>query len=151
MVEAIQSIPPANVNIYNEQKSETNGQKFQTESKNEKPAVTNNLFIVNNNSAETSKTDENSTETAQKTTEKEKEKKSNSDFDKLASQLKDYLGEDNVMIEFSIDKETKRMVMRLIDRQTDEVIKQYPPEVSLKIARIVASTMEDSHVTNATV
>ena len=73
------------------------------------------------------------------------------DFNKLADKLKSVLGENDLAIEFSMDKDLNRMVMKVINSDTNEVVKQYPPDVTLKIARIVASTMGNGHVANATV
>lgn len=38
-------------------------------------------------------------------------------------------------IHFSIDDETKKVVIRIVDSSTDEVIRQIPPEELLNIAR----------------
>jgi uncharacterized FlaG/YvyC family protein len=40
------------------------------------------------------------------------------------------------------------MIMQVKDNDTHEVIRQYPPEVSLKIARILNDTMDMGHVAN---
>jgi len=42
-------------------------------------------------------------------------------------------GGDNELT-FSRDRETKRMVVQLVDRKTDEVISQIPPEYVLRLA-----------------
>lgn len=70
-------------------------------------------------------------------------------FEKLAEKLKPLLEEQNLSIEFAQDFDTKKMIMKIINNETDEVIKQLPPEVSLKIARIVSSQLENGSVTNA--
>jgi len=43
------------------------------------------------------------------------------------------------------------MIMQVIDSKTNEVIHQFPPEISLKIARIVANTLENWNFANAKV
>ncbi len=73
------------------------------------------------------------------------------DYNKLADKLKSVLGENDLAIEFYMDKDLNRMVMKLINSDTNEVVQQFPPDVTLKIARIVASTMGNGNVTNATV
>ncbi len=75
-------------------------------------------------------------------------KQTNNDFSKLSAKLNEMIQEDNKSIEFKIDEETNKLIMRVIDNETDEVIQQYPPEISLKIARFVASTLENSNLTN---
>lgn len=68
-----------------------------------------------------------------------------------ALKLKDLLGEENMAIEFTTDKDTKKLIMRLIDNKTNEIIQQFPPEIALKIARIVQSTLGNPFFTNAKV
>lgn len=74
--------------------------------------------------------------------------RSNNDFNKLSEKLTEMLEEDHKSIEFTIDDETNKLIMKVIDTDTDEVIQQYPPEIALKIARFVASTLENSNLTN---
>lgn len=81
----------------------------------------------------------------------ESESKNTPDYKEIVAKLKNFLDEYNQTIEFTLDKETNKMIMRVIDNITKEVIQQFPPEVTLKIARIVASTMETGTVTNAKV
>jgi flagellar protein FlaG len=59
-------------------------------------------------------------------------------FNDLASKLQEMLDTDNVALEFSLDDSTKKMILKVIDNETKEVVRQYPPEIALKIARIVS-------------
>jgi uncharacterized FlaG/YvyC family protein len=43
------------------------------------------------------------------------------------------------------------MILKIIDQSTKEVVKQLPPEISLKIARIVSNSMESGQLANATI
>ena len=85
----------------------------------------------------------------------EKQKKSESeqikqaDFSKLSEQLKKLVDYDTRSMVFAVDEETKKMIIKVIDNKTNEVISQYPSDVSLKIARFVASTLDSGNVTNA--
>ena len=72
-------------------------------------------------------------------------------FSELAAKLRTFLDQENLAIEFSRDKSTKKMIMKIIDSKTQEIIRQYPPDITLKIARIVAQTLEQGQVTNAKV
>ena len=72
-------------------------------------------------------------------------------FDEIGKKLSSLLEQDNVSIEFSLDKETKKMIMKIINNSTQELIQQIPPEIALKIARIVASTIEQGLVADAKV
>lgn len=73
------------------------------------------------------------------------------DYKKFESEIKHFLAQNNLAIEFSIDEQTKKMVMKLIDDETKEVVKQFPSEVSLQIARMLTSSSEGGSITNAIV
>lgn len=71
-------------------------------------------------------------------------------YDKLADSLKDFLSDTNLAIEFSIDEKSKKMIMKLVDNKTQEVVQQFPPEIALQVARIVSNSME-KNITDAKV
>lgn len=73
------------------------------------------------------------------------------DYKTLGAKLSNLLNSEDVILEFNTDSKTKKMVLRLIDSKTQEVIEQYPPEESLKIARIVSSFSEGGEIANAKV
>lgn len=74
-----------------------------------------------------------------------------SGFADLSDKLKEILKDANMYLEFSKDKETNKIILKLIDQETGEVVEQYPEEVSLKIARYISATLGNGQVTNATV
>jgi uncharacterized FlaG/YvyC family protein len=78
-------------------------------------------------------------------------KNKTADFSELSNQLHSMLDNQDLQVQFSMDKESKKMIMQVIDSKTKEVVQQFPPEVSLKIARIVSNSLETGHVTNAKV
>lgn len=45
----------------------------------------------------------------------------------------------NLFVEFRFEKDTNQFVMKLIDEETKEVVRQVPAEVMLKIAKIISS------------
>lgn len=73
------------------------------------------------------------------------------DYDKIAKRLEEIINDENLMIQFTRDDQTKKMIFKLINAETKEVVQQIPPEVALKIARYIASTLEDKNVANAKV
>lgn len=85
------------------------------------------------------------------TNEKEKidDKEIKVNYVKFENEVKSFLKEKNLAIEFAIDNETKKMVMKLIDEGTKEIIKQFPSDVSLHIARMLSSTLDTGKITNA--
>lgn len=46
----------------------------------------------------------------------------------VAQQLQDFVGEMNKGLEFSVDKDSGRDVIKVIDRKSGDLIKQYPTE-----------------------
>jgi len=68
----------------------------------------------------------------------------------FADELSNYIGDENLSLEFSKDDETKQMIMKLVNGKTNEVVKQFPPEISLKIARILSGT-QSGNLANAKV
>jgi uncharacterized FlaG/YvyC family protein len=75
---------------------------------------------------------------------KDKESLSKIDFKELGKKLQSLIGDDNVTFEFSLDKETKKMILKLIDPNTKEVVQQFPSEIALKIARIVSAGLSNN-------
>jgi len=73
------------------------------------------------------------------------------DYDKIARRLQEIIADESLMVQFTRDDVTKKMIFKLINTKTKEVVQQIPPEVALKIARYVASTLEDKNVANAKV
>lgn len=62
--------------------------------------------------------------------------------DEIAKQLED----ETLIAKFSTDKETDKLILKIINAETEEVVRQYPPEVSLKIARIVNNMIKSNSV-----
>lgn len=73
------------------------------------------------------------------------------DSDKIETEITKLLEEDTLEAQFSTDKETEKLILKIINKETDEVVRQYPPEVSLKIARMVSNMIENNTVTDARV
>lgn len=46
-------------------------------------------------------------------------------------------------IQFAVDKETRRTIIKIIDPQTKEVIRQIPPEEALRISRMISRIVRD--------
>jgi len=75
------------------------------------------------------------------------EKKLN--YNDLANSIQSLLGEQNIALEFKMDDETKKMILRIIDSNTKEVIQQVPPEIALKVAKFVADQLGNGQVADA--
>lgn len=60
------------------------------------------------------------------------------------------LGEDNEMT-FAVDQETRRPVVRIISRQTQQVIMQIPPEYMLRLAQTLDSSQDTYHAGSSSV
>lgn len=105
-----------------------------------------NNFLANNSSAFVDQAVINSGFNSIFRKDKAEEKKP--DYSKIADKLKSLVGEESVSFEITKDKETNKMIIKVIDEKTKEVLQQYPPEITLKIARIVARSMESGILTN---
>ncbi|RKQ64028.1 flagellar protein FlaG [Thermovibrio guaymasensis] len=56
-------------------------------------------------------------------------------LEKLVEELKKKLSMLNTQLQITIDKDTDITVVKVIDKQTNKVIRQIPPEYVLKIAK----------------
>lgn len=72
-------------------------------------------------------------------------------YDDFAKKLKTILNNSEFSLEFKLDDDTKKMILRIIDNNTKEVVHQYPPDLTLKIARMVTSALgnENGQVADA--
>ncbi|MGA2297294.1 MAG: flagellar protein FlaG [FCB group bacterium] len=73
------------------------------------------------------------------------------DYTALSDKIQKSLKNENLMVQFSVDQPSKQIVMKLLDSDTKEVIRQVPPEVTLKIAKMVTNFLEGGKITNAKV
>lgn len=54
-------------------------------------------------------------------------------LEKVAQQLQDFMGEMNRSLEFLVDKDSGRDVIKVLDKGTGELVKQYPSEEVLTL------------------
>ncbi|MGB2742264.1 MAG: flagellar protein FlaG [Cognaticolwellia sp.] len=54
-------------------------------------------------------------------------------LEKVAQQLQDFVGEMNRGLEFSVDKDSGRDVIKVIDKSSGDLVKQYPSEEVLSL------------------
>ena len=83
--------------------------------------------------------------------ESEEAKMNKVSYDELEKTLKNLINDDETSLEFKIDKDTNKMVLKIIDSQSKEVIRQIPPEIALKISRLVAEILGNGQVADAKV
>jgi|Deesub1362B_J571_1020462.scaffolds.fasta_scaffold02236_6 flagellar protein FlaG len=57
------------------------------------------------------------------------------EIEKRTEQLNQVMEIFNYNIRFSVDREAKRLVVKIVDPQTEEVIRQIPPEEMLQIMK----------------
>jgi flagellar protein FlaG len=79
------------------------------------------------------------------------DKKNEVNFNDFSNKMKNFLSDSNLQVEFSIDKESNKLIMKVINNDTKEVVRQLPPDITLKIARMVTSILGNGQLTNATV
>lgn len=71
------------------------------------------------------------------------------DYTELSAKISKALGDSNLSIEYSLDKDSKQMVMKVVNNETKETVRQFPSEISIKLAKIAASVLDVGHLTNA--
>jgi flagellar protein FlaG len=72
---------------------------------------------------------------------KENSNKNRVSFEEFQKKLQDALKENNLSLEFSKDQELNKMIIKIVNSETKEIIRQIPPDVALKIARIVSAEL----------
>jgi flagellar protein FlaG len=84
--------------------------------------------------------------------ESSKDKLFNQDsIDNLNKEIKSIMDGNNLFVEFRFEKEANQLIMKLIDEETKEVVRQVPAEVMLKIARIISSQIGTGALADAKV
>ena len=142
MINSIQPVVAVRDNSFDELKSDNKKERFDLLAEQFKSE-----FSADKNSSGFVSSDNNK-ENDIKNSEKE-QTKVNADLTDLGNKLKDMLQDSNSYLEFKMDKDTNRMILRLIDNETKEVIQQFPPELALKIARIISSLEGSGQIANA--
>jgi len=69
---------------------------------------------------------------------------SRDEMEQVVSQLKDYVQSMQRDMDFHVDDQTGRVVIQVIDSNSNEVIRQIPSEEILAIARHLADALENS-------
>jgi uncharacterized FlaG/YvyC family protein len=85
-------------------------------------------------------------------TEQFSKKKSRINFTEMANKLIEITGMKEVYFQFLPTKSSKNgLIMKVIDKSTDEVIQQFPSEISMRIAKMIEENYVRGQITNATV
>ncbi|TWX69909.1 flagellar protein FlaG [Colwellia demingiae] len=87
-------------------------------------------------SADEVQTDKRAAEAAIKVSDAEQKNKAlmtSEQLEKVAQKLQDFVGEMNKGLEFSVDKDSGRDVIKVIDKNSGDLIKQYPTEEVLDL------------------
>lgn len=73
------------------------------------------------------------------------------DYSALAEKIKELVGVRNIDVKFDRDTDTKIMIMKFVNKDTQDVLKQFPAEVSIKIAKMIAQLTSNGAITDAKV
>ena len=65
--------------------------------------------------------------------------------ERVVSELKDYVQNSRRNLDFQVDDVTGRVVVKVIDSNSDTVIRQIPSEEILALSRRLAESLEDAH------
>ena len=73
-------------------------------------------------------------------------------FEDMGARLSELTGMTQVYFQFELDvEEQKGLIMKVFDKKTDEMLQQYPSELSLKIAQMLEGYLGRGQIANATV
>lgn len=72
------------------------------------------------------------------------------DFSKVEQKLAASL-DNSVTMKFSFDKDSKELILQVLDSDSKKVIRQFPSELAIQIARMVDEILEQGQVTDATI
>ncbi|MBL8004566.1 MAG: flagellar protein FlaG [Candidatus Kapabacteria bacterium] len=72
------------------------------------------------------------------------------DFSKVEQKLSASL-DNSVTMKFSFDKDSKELILQVLDSDSKKVIRQFPSELAIQIARMVDEILEQGQVTDATI
>ncbi len=64
------------------------------------------------------------------------------DFSTLIATLQSMVASEDVELEFVIDEATQKLVLRIRNAQTKEILQQIPPDIALRIARFVMELLQ---------
>ena len=70
----------------------------------------------------------------------EKDELGRKQLEKMAQQLQDFMGEMNRSLQFQVDEESGRDVIKVVDKNSGELIKQYPSEEVLSLVAKLSET-----------
>ena len=85
---------------------------------------------------ETSDAVQNSSQTVQESTKE--------DLQKAVSEINDYVQNIQRSLQFTVDEESGKDVVTVLDTETEEIIRQYPSEEVLEFARQLAQQKEEA-------
>ena len=139
MISTIQSTTSVSVQYNNEVKPSTNNKDSGYSTLNDLIANNKNVQDINTKQKDIANVNKERTQYSQK------------DISLFEEKLNTIVAEDDLSMKFSIDQETKKMILKVYDNETKEIVQQFPPEITLKIARIVARTLEQDNLTDAKV
>ena len=72
-------------------------------------------------------------------------------YSSLSEKIQNLIDEDNLDVKFDKDKDTNIMVMKFVDKETKDTVKQFPPEITIKVAKMVAFLTANGAIADATV
>ena len=70
----------------------------------------------------------------------EKDELGREQLEKMAQQLQDFMGEMNLSLQFQVDEDSGRDVIKVVDKNSGELIKQYPSEEVLSLVAKLSET-----------
>lgn len=82
---------------------------------------------------------------------KKKDIDSKINYQTLSEKIQELLEDNSLDVKFDKDKETQIMVLKFIDKETKDTIKQFPEEITIKIAKMVSYLVDHGAIADASV
>ena len=66
------------------------------------------------------------------------------DLEKMAEALNQFMKATQRSLQFTLDDDTGRTVIKVINKETQEVVRQFPPEEMLSISRMITESLQEA-------
>ena len=144
MVEPISKANDSDITRYNE--------FFSKQTKEKKSAELVQLVKQISLAIKTELTAEDAKRKSNNAEETEKDSNNRVNLTEMAEKLSEITEMPEIYFQFEIEKGSKnQLIMKVIDKITNEVIKQFPSDISLKIAKMLEENLGKGQIANLTV
>lgn len=66
------------------------------------------------------------------------------DLEKLVEALNKFMKSTQRSLQFTLDNDTGRTVIKVLNKETNEIVRQFPPEEILSIAKMITESLDEA-------